>query len=228
MTKVLISNLGYCKGHNGDISDYIIKSYRFLYTSKKIQKDILDRFEKLLFKEKPDLICINEIKKDQMKYLANANYSVDIKYGKNSFLRKLPWMNNCNGIISKYKYKKGYLKNGTKKLYYVVSLPKGVTLFTTHFSLIKSTRVKQFKEVVNLMKNKKKVIVTGDFNISDFKELDYLLEKLNLNITNNQPTFPVNNPKKHYDLFLCSKNIKAKAKVLKHKLSDHLMVELKI
>lgn len=233
--KILFLNLGYCKGLYGSLTQYILQSYRYLFTSKKIQKNIVDDFKKLIKKENPDIICIAEIEKGyQIKSLVDKKYpfyDFDVKYGANSFLRNIPFFRkNGNAFLSKKKipFKRRFLKNGTKKLLYDITLPNKTQLLMFHYSLKKSVRPKQFEEVYDLIKNNKKNIVCGDFNVKSYSEIESFAKKANLKLAGKGLTFPTSNPKEPRDFFLCSKNIKAKSRILKNKLSDHLGVVLEV
>ena len=235
--KILLFNMGYGLGLDGSIKDYATKWYRYLYCPEITRKNILKKTKKLITAIKPDICCLIEIEGPHADYFNKDQpyYDITNKYGSKSILSKLPVFNNkSNAVFSKkkYKIKKRFMKNGTKKLLYEVLLPKNITLFMTHFSLSKNTRKKQFKEIKNMIKNKKKVILCGDFNIfSGFKELEPLLSGTDLVIVGKNSTFPACSPKKVFDLFLCSKNIQVKNyKVINKRLSDHLpaLLELKI
>ncbi len=234
--KILLLNLGYCTKLNGSTRDYITKFHRYSLLSKRKEAEVLDELKKLIFEEKPDLICLTEIKKGkQILSFANNNYpfyDIANKYGKKSFLRKIkPFEIRGNAIIAKESliFKKHYLKNGTKKLLYEVILPNNTSLFLVHFSLNKKVRAKQFEEIHQTFKKIESKIVCGDFNI--FKgliEINSLMEKSNLRLSCKEPTFPAFKPKKNLDIFLLSKDLKTKTRVLNNQLSDHLPVILEM
>jgi endonuclease/exonuclease/phosphatase family metal-dependent hydrolase len=213
-----------------------LKFYRFFFLTRRVQKRVLENLKEIIKKEKPDLICLIEIKKGkQIAELINEKYSfydIKTKYGRKSFLRKLPFFHNrSNAFISKNKlsYKERFLVHGTKKLMYEITLPNNTKLILAHFSLKKKMRRKQFKEIYKKYADEGSKIICGDFNVAGgFSELDYLVDKLDLEVTNKEPTFPAFAPKRSFDLFLCSKTLKTDAKVLKTQLSDHLPVMLEM
>jgi len=239
--RILLFNMGYGAGVDGSIQDYIRYGYRFLYTPKEVQKKVLGKIKKIISANKPNLCCLIEIDKgslttgyqNQLKMIEDKAFphsDIENKYSKKGTLSMLPFFSgksNCFLSREKLRYKKHYFKHGTKKLIYELYLPKGITLFFTHFSLLKKTRKKQFVEMKALIKNKKKVIVCGDFNIFDgYEELNHFVENTNLKIIKTSKTFPSYSPKYTLDLFICSKTIKnIKCRVLKHaKMSDHLPI----
>jgi endonuclease/exonuclease/phosphatase family metal-dependent hydrolase len=103
----------------------------------------------------------------------------------------------------------------------------------THFSLSKRIRHKQFAELEELIRKRKRVILCGDFNVfSGPEELYHLLGQCNLRIVN-QPkdfTFPTCKPRKALDLFLCSHDVRIMdIRVLDTvTASDHLPVILEV
>ncbi len=234
--KILLLNLGYCTELNGSLFDYLTKFYRYPFLPKKIENRVLEKLKLLIKEENPDLVCIPEIKQGkQITSLSNEEYTfvnVATKYGKKNILRKIKvFENKGNAMISKENldFKKHYLKNGTKKLLLEATLPNGTRIFLMHFSLNKSIRAKQFKELYQQFSDFKSKIICGDFNIFEgTAELDDLSTKSQLKLSSQEATFPAFKPKKSLDLFLISNNLKTKTKVLKNQLSDHLPVVIEI
>ena len=233
--KILLLNMGYGLGIDGSVKDYAAKWYRYLHCPAGIKDSVLKGIKNLIKNKKPDLCGLIEIEGSHADYFSKECRYFDItnKYGPKSVLSRLPaFRSKSNAVFSRENFpiKRLYFRNGTKKLIYEVSLPKNITLFMTHFSLSKNTREKQFKEIAKRAKNKKKVILCGDFNIFyGLQELEPLLTSTRLQIVCKNKTFPASRPKKALDLFLCSKNIKVKAcKAIHKQLSDHLPVILEI
>lgn len=234
--KMLLLNLGYCTGLNGSLFQYLSNFYRYIFLPSKIEENVLHNLSQLIHEEHPDLICLIEIEQGkQISGVINKEYSfydIETKYGKDSFLRKLPFFKNkSNAFLSRHKisFKKHFLKNGTKKLLYELSLPENIKLIFMHFSLSRKVREKQFDELDLLFKNVKNKIICGDFNIfGGFSEIDRLIKKSKLRLAQKEPTFPAFNPKRPLDLFLCSKNLKIKTRVLNKQLSDHLPVLMEL
>lgn len=234
--KILLLNLGYCTKLNGSLSQYILKCHRYLFLSRKVQREVLRKLKDTIAKEEPDLVCLVEIKKGkQMKELVDGDYTffdIENKYGRKSILRKLPFFyNKSNAFLSKdeLSYKKYYLKNGVKKLIYEITLPNKTKLVLGHFSLKKNVRAKQFEEICKKYADVESKIICGDFNISKgITELDTLRDDLDLKCADKKPTFPAFYPKKSLDLFLCQRQLNLKAEVLRNQLSDHLPVTLEV
>ncbi len=234
--KILLINLGYCTGINGFFWQYIAKMHRYIYLPRTIEKNILQKLQNIIAKEDPDIICLVEIKKGkQVRSLISEDYlfyDVKTKYGEKSFLKKMPFFyNKGNAFIAKedFSFQAHYLQHGTKRLVYEIILPNKISLLLVHFSLTKRVRKKQFQSITQLPLAHKQFIVCGDFNVfGGLGELDQLVENSNLQIINPAPTFPAFSPSKSLDLFLCSRDIPASARVLDEKVSDHLPVVLEI
>lgn len=234
--KILLMNLGYCTNLNGSLFQYSLKGYRYLYVSKKVQNKTLNKLNSLIKQENPDLICLIEIKQGkQILNLVNSEYpyyDINTKYSPKNFFNKFSGIKkNSNAIISKQnlKFKKHYLNNGTKKLLYEILLPTGVKLILFHFSLNKTVRQSQFREIHKMFKNDKKKIICGDFNTRQgLEELKYLKTKNSLRISHKTPTFPAINPKKIFDYFMYSKKLKVNTKILEDQISDHLPIVLNL
>jgi len=228
-------NFAYLTGYDGTIKDYLFKSFNYLGLRKE-KKELIKRFNEMVKKEKPDLILLIELKRRQIHYFLNKEYrfyDVESKYGKKSWLRKIPLIkNNCNAFISnrKIEFERHFLTNGTKKLIYEVKLPNNIRVIMTHFSLNRIVRERQFNEIVELTKEDEHLVVCGDFNIfSGDEEIKELNEKRKLKILPNSPTLPSFKPSKKLDLFLCSRKLDVKARVLSNvRISDHLPVVLEI
>lgn len=234
--KILLLNLGYCTGLNGSIFDYVVKSYRYIFLSRAVEKRIIDKTKKVIERENPDLICFIEINKGrQIDSFVGGKYpfyKVETKYGNESLLRKLPFTKNkSNAVLSKkdLKIERLFLNNGTKKLLYKVFLKEDFQLGLMHFSLSKKVRTKQFEEIESVFSGGKLKVMCGDFNVFDgVKEVHSFLEKMTFKNTSEEPTFPAFSPKKPLDLFLVKEGVKVKLAVLNDQVSDHLPVTLTI
>ena len=236
--KILLTNFEYGTGLNGSFYDYCRSFYRYLYCPSGTQKKSLGALKRLIEREQPDLSCIVEMGTRQMPALKDDHYAysdIENKYGANSLLRKLPlFKNRSNAFLSKKKlaFAQHFFKYGTKKLIYEIFLNKNTSLFLAHFSLNRKTRQKQFEEIKALIKDKKRVIVCGDFNIfKGFGELRSLIKKSRLKIANQTTdwTFPACRPTRALDLFIHSDTISVKnLRVAPDQFSDHSAVILEI
>ncbi|MBI2463597.1 endonuclease/exonuclease/phosphatase family protein [Candidatus Peregrinibacteria bacterium] len=241
--KILLLNTGYCVGVNGSRSQYVRYCYRYLFCSRRIQRQVIHDIDSLIAKENPDLCCFIELHKEsnilrrfnQLQALLDKEYRfyhMANKYGERGILSRAPvFRQNTNGFMAKKElfFRRHYFRSGRKKLLYEIILENDIHLFMAHFSLKKEVRERQFVQLKNLIQGKKRIIICGDFNIfHGYEELKPLLETGNLEVMNSsdQKTFPSCHPKRYFDLFICSKDIKiTNFKVLRHIcVSDHLPV----
>lgn len=238
--KILLFNMGYFSGLDGSTFNYIFKAHRYFFPSKNVIDKVSNGFNKIILTENPDIICLVEVRKKQIKYLfnkVNKQYKFsdfETKYVSNGLSEVLPVLKNyCNGFISKEKtdFKKFFIKNGFKKLMYEIKIYGKIKILFFHFALGKEVRTKQFLEIKKIIEkyDHNNTIICGDFNIfNGTLELNRLLENSNLQLCHKIPTFPAHNPKKAIDLFIASKNLIVKSKIIKSDISDHLPVLLEV
>ena len=237
-TKILLYNVGYCAGLDGSVRGYVKHFLRYLYTPKKVVQRVLASVDHLVDREKPDICCFVEVRRVR-KFINRLweypFHSFENKYGRRSIFRYLPYFRkNVLGFFSlkSHPFRRHFLRTGMKKLVYEIDLGKDVSLFFSHFALRKRTRRKQLKELEHLIKQRKQVILCGDFNIFDgVHELEEFIEECGLKIVNTleDVTFPAVHPQKALDLFLCSASMHIEdLKVLHPQASDHLPVLLKV
>lgn len=247
--KILLWNAGYFRGIDGNIFNHLRYGYRHFYCSDRIQAKYLEDFKNLIKSENPDICCLVEIDKgsfnnmyvDQMPRLASSEYKfadAEKKASPEFIFRNNPFfVGKSNGFLSKKKYifRKIYLKNGVKRLVYLIELDGGIKLLLVHLTpFSRRIRKKQIDEIKEIVSDFDKVIICGDFNIfGGSAELDNLLENSELVLMNgiDDKTYPAYSPRRALDLFICSENIAAGAKlsILKDwRISDHLPLILKI
>lgn len=245
--KILFSNLGYARGFNGSLSQYIFRANRHLYCNALIQRNTLNEFKKIINSEQPDLCCMVEIDKgsfhsayvNQLEHLRDTEYhfyDISNKYGEESALLRLPFhKGKCNGFIGKtaMPYERIYFSHGTKRLVYHMMPSENLHIFFAHFSLKRSVRAKQFLEIRQMVDNfSGHSLILGDFNIlTGFRELQSLLQEKKLTLLNKEhdTTFTFHRRKLTLDLALCSTTIadKMQFRVIHQNFSDHsaIMVE---
>ncbi len=239
--RILLYNVGYCTELNGSWFDYLVRSYRYLYTPRRVKSSAVHSLARMVEAHNPDVCCFVEIHKNMKElphFSAYAEYDIENKYGMTSMLRRMPYFRkNCNGFFSRkpLEFRKHWLKNGSKKLIYEIDLAKDTKLLFAHLSLRAKTRRKQFQDLKKWVKKNERVILCGDFNTFRGEEdLEQFARDCNLRIftPKTRGTFPAKKPRKSIDLFLCSMNIDMKnIEVLDHvRASDHLpvLVEMKL
>jgi len=239
--KIALYNIQYCAGINGSIRQYLLKFWRYLWSSNAILK-IICRF---LRKVRPDVALLLEVDggsirsrfKSQVEEISKKLklpfcYS-KCKYHPRSLLSKLPFFSkNHNSVLSKKEgvVKTHYLKNGTKKLVqeYIIG---GISIFMVHLSLNKKVRSKQLTELGRMLKKCPNLyMVCGDFNV--FRGLDEIFKFIKnnrLHLVKTGDTFPSVDPIKRLDLIMAHEDIKVKSvEVGDVKYSDHLPVIVEV
>lgn len=228
-------NMGYLTGITGKPSEYLTKGSRLILTNKNEKEKVLKSLTDLIEEVKPDILFLSEIRDEPcmipVRNLFAKSY-IDSKYKPESFLNFLPFFRgNCNGVFlrNSLPVKKLFMKSGSKKLVYQISITENCSILFSHFALGKQTRSKQFSEISQIVMKNNQSIIAGDFNIfRGIGELEELFKKGNLRLVNNleKKTFPSYRPSHVIDLFLSSPSIKTTyVKVFDDVLiSDHLPV----
>lgn len=245
--KILLSNLGYARGIDGNLFDHMRYAHRHFYCPPEVQKSSLRQLSKLIAREDPDICCFVEIDKgsftsggfNQLQELIDEKYrffDIESKYGPTSQLRSFfITKGKSNAFLAKqaFQYEKIHFACGVKRLIYKISLDKNLTLFFAHFSLNKSVRAKQILEIEELIKaTKGEVIFLGDFNIlTGMQEIAPLLDRGHILLNReDDPTFTFHKHKLVLDLCICSKGIAGHAdlKVIPQPYSDHAALMLEV
>lgn len=203
----------------------------------------LGRIAGFLRELEPDLVGLIEVDhgsyrsngKDQAELLAESlghYHSHSIKYGKGSFWRRIPVLRKQgNAFLARDRIRNEtfhYFNHGMKRLVIELEL-EHVVVYLAHLSLGARARHHQLGDLYALVKNTTKpCVVAGDFNMLwGEREIDLFLAATGLQNANtkNLPTFPSNQPKRHLDFVLHSKEIKVKNfEVPAIAYSDHLPV----
>ncbi|MDP2696063.1 MAG: endonuclease/exonuclease/phosphatase family protein [bacterium] len=243
--KILSFNTVYGNGFNKGWWQYFVESWRYLYAGTKPFRRLVELVKEL----DPDVAAFTEIESgsyrvnfvNQITTLAKECDFKTVFYraksGPHSILKKLPVFKNfCNAILLKEEsaaHQYHYLNEGVNRLVMQASIAPDIDLFLVHLALMSSVRKRQIRELSNLLKtNKKRIILTGDFNtFGGLPELSVLATTNKLRSVNhyNQPTFPSWAPKRELDFFLVSPDIHIKNfQVLPSDVSDHLPIFLEI
>lgn len=245
---ILLSNLGYARGINGDLAQHLRFAHRHFYCPPGVQEKVLKQLSALIEQYQPDLCCFVEIDKgsrdlgnfDQLASLVNAQYAhfdIENKYGERSRLRRFAFTRGkSNAFVSKkpFPFEKIYFPHGVKRLIYKIQLEENLTLFFAHFSLKRRVRAMQLDHIKRLIADTPgEVIFLGDFNIlNGFSELDEILREDGLVLLNRkeETTFQFHRRKLVLDLCLCSPSVAKRAQltVVPQPFSDHAALVLKV
>jgi len=238
--RLLIYNIAYGTGCPGQSVGRLWTIHRYFRTSH----GHFDKIINFIRKANADIVGLvevdtgsfrtdfqNQVEKAATKlehYFLSSN-----KYGSKSLASIMPFMRkHANAILTKKAIPPGkfhYFPKGVKKLIIELNV-EGVSFFLVHLALQKNVRESQLRHLVKLAKNRKPLIIAGDFNtFSGVAELEELQKELKLVNPNygHLPTYPSWKPKKQLDFILCSKDVKVMDFVIPLiKYSDHLPLML--
>lgn len=196
--------------------------------SKYVQNDnVLEKIARLLRRIDPDIAALIEITPAQARELEKVVGPGMFSCKYHPIVQKVPGVKQYgNALLCKKKcaVRKRFLSSGLKRLVLETTC-KNVRLQLVHLSLNKRARLRQIDELAR--GSSKRTVMLGDFNIKSEKELDPLVSN-GLRPLVFSPTFPSWNPQKRFDQVLVSDDVKAKARVLQTKLSDHLPILIEI
>jgi endonuclease/exonuclease/phosphatase family metal-dependent hydrolase len=191
----------------------------------------------------PDLIGLVEVDqgsyrtggKNQVESLAESlghYHSHAIKYGQDSFWRHVPIVKQQgNAFLARDRIRNEtfhFFERGMKRLVIELEL-EHLVVYLAHLSLGARARHHQLDALYTLVKKTQRpCLVAGDFNMLwGEREIDMFLAASGLQNANTArlPTYPSNNPRRHLDFVLHSKEIKIRDfQVPRVTFSDHLPV----
>ncbi len=215
------------------------KMHQYMHPSQRN----LDRIADFLRDLEPDVVGLIEVDhgsyrskgKNQAELLADSlghYHTHSIKYGKNSFWRHIPILKKQgNAFLARDRIRNEtfhYFERGMKRLVIELELDH-VIVYLVHLSLGAKARHHQLSDLYDLVKNTNKpCVVAGDFNMLwGEREINMFLAATGLKNANteNLPTFPSRQPRRHLDFVLHSKEISVKNfRVPSVAFSDHLPV----
>ncbi|MDX2480686.1 MAG: endonuclease/exonuclease/phosphatase family protein [Desulfuromusa sp.] len=189
----------------------------------------------------PDLVGLIEVDhgsyrsggKNQAELLAEAlghYHSHSVKYAESSFWRHIPVLRKQgNAFLTRGRIRNEtfhFFERGMKRLVIELEL-EHVVIYLVHLALGSRVRHQQLGELYDLVKGTEKpCLVAGDFNaLWGEREINLFLAATGLQDANREslPTYPSNNPRRHLDFILHSKEIKVHDfQVPPVQFSDHL------
>jgi endonuclease/exonuclease/phosphatase family metal-dependent hydrolase len=229
--KIVLYNMAYGTGLNGSWRQYFYKVWRFFWLPFFHSRKIIN----LLKKQRADVLCLVEVDGGsfrnrffcQTKKIAKK-LNFDFYHKKSKYHPKSIWRfmvffrKHQDAIISRIRgeFKRHYLKSGIKKLVQEYAV-NGISIL----------RQRQLEELSEILKTcPHPLVLCGDFNIqTGLKEVESFSEKTGLELVKLPATWPSCNPRKYFDLFFTSPNIKIRgAGVIQSEYSDHLPVWVEI
>jgi len=201
----------------------------------------LENISGFLRELEPDLVGLIEVDHgsyrtgglNQSEQLADAlghYHCHSIKYGLRSFWRRVPVLKNQgNAFLTRNRIRNEtfhFFDSGMKRLVIELEL-EHLVVYLVHLSLGARTRHEQLNTLYGLVRRTERpCLVAGDFNMLwGEREIERFLAATGLRNANRRrlPTFPSNNPTRHLDFILHSKEITVhSSQVLRVPFSDHL------
>ncbi|MFB6203485.1 MAG: endonuclease/exonuclease/phosphatase family protein [Candidatus Nanohaloarchaea archaeon] len=247
--KVVGLNSGYFLGYNGKKEKYLKNPLRSLIGNRSAERERLDRFIELVEQESPDIVGLVEIDMGSIRtgtedgqisfirsrleengngYRAGSGF----KYRDLSILKKVPVVSSmANGVLTdRGEIQFHHLERGWKRLMIEVER-EDLSVFIVHlpYYLFDRTKEKQIEQISEIISERDRYVIFGDFNIDGMDELDLLRERNGAEVFSPGDTYPAYDPRNPYDLFITGPGVEMERhEVLDVEISDHLGIKAEI
>lgn len=250
--KLLSCNAGYLLDYEGNYHEYITSPHRGLVGSGSAEERATERLVDVIAEEAPDVVGLVEVDQGSIRTrtdgqvahvadrLAERGLEYDpfaaTKYGDDGVIPSLPMLSYlANGVLVRGDgdVRAHYLDTGTKRLVIEVSLPE-VDVFSTHLAMGGRARRKQLRELADLVGERDRPIIAGDFNAyNGFEEVESAFEGTGLKLYESGETIPprpldtVVLDTRALDFFLVPGDLAvSRCEVLDEQVSDHRPIVL--
>jgi endonuclease/exonuclease/phosphatase family metal-dependent hydrolase len=252
--KILSCNAGYLLDYDGSIREYAFKPHRAMVGSRGAEQRATDRLVEVIADEAPHVVSLVEVDQGSMRTTTDgqvgriadrlAERGLDYeawahtKYGDENVLARLPVLEHLsNGLLVRAdldaRTTAHYLETGPKRLVIEVQIGD-LSVFGVHLAMSGRGRRKQLAEIVDLVADRDRVVVCGDFNAYDgLDEVEETLGAAGLVLHNPGETVPprpldgIVTDTRTLDLFLTSPDIAVtRCDVIDVLVSDHRPVVL--
>ena len=219
--KLMVYNIAYGTGAPAAFYERFLQGHRYLRTSRVHLDKVMDYIEQ----EDPDILGLIEVDTgsirtkflNQVETIANHLnhfHHCSVKYAKISLGRALPILRKQgNAVLTRKRIPDRnfhFFPVGFKRLIIELDI-EGVSFFLVHLALQKRIRKKQLEFLTELAKERRNIIVAGDFNtFRGTQEIADFQRNLQLSNPNRKslPTYPSWRPRRELDFILHSENIK--------------------
>ncbi len=233
----MVYNIAYGTGNPGAEYRRVFTSHRYLRSGKKnierIAGFVKEHQVDLLGLVEADLGSFRTGGKSQVQYLAKSLNMVSasaVKYSVDSLANRVPIIRHqANALLSSKPgtIRTHYLTAGFKRMALEVEFPE-FNVVLVHLALSRPVRIMQLDYLVDLLADRKRLIIGGDFNtFAGEKEIARFKRRLHLYNPNisKECTYPAWNPLKQLDFLLFSENIAVTDfQVADFQASDHLPI----
>jgi endonuclease/exonuclease/phosphatase family metal-dependent hydrolase len=245
---ILGLNAGYFLGYDGRKQKYLRYPIRSIIGNASVERERLGRLVSYIEAEQPDIVGLVEIDQGSIRtdtrgqaaflqeQLAerSASYqaTAGFKYRDLELLRHIPVIASMsNGAL----YRRGdvtehHLRRGWKRLLTEIEVGD-ISIFMAHlpFALFPRTQQRQLEEIAQIIGDREKYVLFGDFNIQDTADLDILREQNDADICIPGPTYPTYDPRHPFDLIITGPGLSVQDCTIPDlTISDHLAVMAEI
>ena len=252
--KILSANAGYLLDYDGSLSDYALKPHRAMVGSRGAEERATDRLVDVIADERPDIVTLVEVDQGSLRTATDGQVAriaeklaergldydarADGKYGDGNVLANLPVLEHLsNGLLVRSdldcETTAHYLDTGPKRLVSEARIGD-LSVFGVHLAMSGRGRRRQLAEIVDIVADRERVVVAGDFNAYDgLDEVEETLGAAGLVLHNPGETVPprpldgIVTDTRTLDLFLTSPEIAVtRCDVIDVQVSDHRPVVL--
>jgi len=193
---VLSANAGYLLDYDGSLSEYALKPHRAMVGSRDAEARATDRLVEVIADERPDIVTLVEVDQGSLRTATDGQVAriteelaarglayeprADGKYGDGNVLASLPVLGQLsNGLLVRsdlgIETTAHYLDTGPKRLVSEARVGD-LSVFGVHLAMGGRGRRRQLAEIADLVADRDRVVVAGDFNAYDgFAEIEEAL-----------------------------------------------------
>ncbi|MFB6150320.1 MAG: endonuclease/exonuclease/phosphatase family protein [Haloarculaceae archaeon] len=252
--KILSCNAGYLLDYDGSLSEYVLKPHRAMVGSATAEERATERLVEVIADEEPDVVCLLEVDQGSVRTASDGQvawiaellasegldyrHRADTKYGDESLVAELPVLEYLsNGVLVREgldaAIETHHLDKGPKRLVTEIRLGD-LSIFAVHLAMSGRGRRSQLDELADLVADRERVVVCGDFNAYDgLDEVEDVLGAGGLVLHNPGETVPKRpldrlvTDTRTLDLFLTSPDVPvSRCDVIPVQVSDHRPVVL--
>ena len=239
MTTIIGINTGYFLGYDGRYEKYLRHPLRSIIGDTAVEHERMDRLAAAIDSHDPDIIGLVEIDQGSIRTRTDgqaqelaARITEDYrttsarKYRDHTAINVLPVLGSmANGAL----YRDGTvqihrLERGWKRLLLEIRYD-GLSVFICHLplSLFRRTQARQLREIADILQERDRFVLYGDFNIGNHDGLAPLTAEFDISVHRAGPTYPVHQPEHAYDMILAGPGVTVySCRRIEEEISDHL------
>lgn len=185
--KVLSVNAGYLLDYDGSLSGYALRPHRAMVGSEAAERRATERLVGVIADEAPDVVCLLEVDQGSVRTATDGQVAhlaaeladrgldyrarADTKYGEEGVIAGLPVLEHLsNGVLVREGLDATvtvhHLDHGPKRLVTEVRVGD-LSVFGVHLAMSGRGRRRQLEEIADIVADRERVVVCGDFNAYD-------------------------------------------------------------